>query len=1305
MLLVILASFCLFGMTASAEDVRLEFVLADSKYRPSPYDDDGNLVEGYKAGTYFNDMGLDYDYLNSEGALLDGVAFELKYWVAGGGTGYWDAEYMTCIAGVSDSLGNPVDHGKLVFYLPNDVVRWQLRVDRDTEGFDISHFCWFDDNGFMEMTDSGGWFPDGLTPDDYSGHVNSSLSWSVDEYGTWANRSWDDSLDASFGVVPVWKPYSGIQTYGGASDSVVKSYSGSVLFLGRTDSNDDDTVELKFIKADSKGKPEGSFADGSRIEDAVTEGDMFEELGTEGPSYDWLDEHGFLIDGCLFSLTYNYKDDDGKSVTGFQACWSGGVQPDEWLDVWQNYKHWDYETKTYVYWKDSIVSYNGINPGEVIFRLPPSTTSWTLSELWCPEKYADGSFGYYNDEGGLDSHSSYGVPGVLKGSRSDIDEPWDTHMSMFYSDGEVRLVYKDPNPGYGGVRTYASHDEEWVSYTGYILWNDEKVKPLQFIKADSKDKPKGSFADGSYYDDNGAFIDGIAWYQLDTLINGALFEVRYGYRDADNKYHGETQYCWSGGMPPDDWSEHMYGSDYTYYKDRAACREGLSPGELYFEIPYAVSSVSLYEVVTPNGYEKGSFMKYVDAGVIDLWYLEYPCGFTCTWDDENRSWTKMWSYEYGWWNSPDDVHLVETNPWYMGVSTYDNSDPDGSVVYPYTGDILWNDAIDSDMKLEFIKADSRYRPSPYDSDGNVVSGYKVGTFNDCDVVLDYEYLKALDDKYGDVLINGVCFTLSYRTDSGYLGSVSCWAGGVDNRGHAIWDGVDVKGNALEKGRVAFYVPQNTVWWSLSESSEPIDYVSMDNRSYHCIGTYDDTGYWTAFDRYRNYLYGQLQDDGSWSVTMNGSESGSKQHVLYGDDPVDDKKWNSVSATYTGNIIWNDKNPIFSKTPVSVMNDKSPMNLKSEVPGWVYYSKYNDVNEYSIVMHDVMDEGMSMSGEPTARVDVYDSSSKSFESRGVLLGDAGSDCLVFVEDPDDGCSFHIVSGNMFEPYANGIVPDSGLSLRNDTDDGYVSFQSGSVIDVAYDVTLDEGVSYAENTAWMTLNYDGVEYNSVPVKSRMRSNSVAGLTIRKTDDGGNDLSGAEFIIERLMGDGGFEEHDKWTRYGMLDSEDGISFSIEGLETGMYRIVESKAPDGFTVMDPVCFYLTVDNGTIDIQYESVGWCQSDGGFVFWPDELAESFDGYYLTDTNEKVYMNQLSASDSSAVPYGGGCVCIIACFKDTESHSNVTSTSIDDGNINLAVANHKTAMVMMPETGGTGIVPVTAFGFVLVALGIYLVRKKK
>lgn len=43
-------------------------------------------------------------------------------------------------------------------------------------------------------------------------------------------------------------------------------------------------------------------------------------------------------------------------------------------------------------------------------------------------------------------------------------------------------------------------------------------------------------------------------------------------------------------------------------------------------------------------------------------------------------------------------------------------------------------------RLEFIKANSKYRASLYDAECNVVKDYKVATFNDGDIEADYQYL-------------------------------------------------------------------------------------------------------------------------------------------------------------------------------------------------------------------------------------------------------------------------------------------------------------------------------------------------------------------------------------------------------------------------------------------------------------------------------------------------------------------------------------------------------------------------------------
>ena len=577
------------GTSASAEgnETRLEFILADSSVRPSPYDADGNVVEGYKAGTYFDDIDRDYAYLkdlddaSETNVLLDGAEFRLDYCLASETFGWDTCKSLTCISGGLDAKGLALGKGRIRFYLPDDAGEWRLYLVDGGEGYVDDRFCWYDDLGELVLTGN---------PDDVAWHYNkvdSCLSGNMSSDGQIARHEWDGSLDASFGVWPVWNAYSGISTYGGWFASEEHAYSGRVLYNDAVAVSgvEDDTLELKFIKADSRGKPPKSFADGSMY----TEGGEY----VPGPSYEELEDQGYLLNGSLFELTYWYYDSNGKFKSGCQACWSGGVASDNWTE--------DHEAYDSV--NSYIVEHDDLLDGEIAFELPASTIEWELHEIIATGGYDCYSLCQYADIGimhiqGLD----YWWHMSIRGSDYDRDsDSWTTFVRYLWN-GTAWPGWSMPlieeNPWYAGVSTYGGVDSNYdYAYTGNVLWNDLCVK-LEFIKANADYRPDpfdeaGNFIEGYAAgtfnnDDVGldyAYLSDLDNEYGDVLVDGCMFRLSYS---AVYGYPYGSSVCYSGGRD-------AYGALVDDGLDAAG--NEIEKGKVLYYVPLWFDSWSLYEVM------------------------------------------------------------------------------------------------------------------------------------------------------------------------------------------------------------------------------------------------------------------------------------------------------------------------------------------------------------------------------------------------------------------------------------------------------------------------------------------------------------------------------------------------------------------------------------------------------------------------------------------------------------------------------------------------------------------------------------
>lgn len=820
---------------------------------------------------------------------------------------------------------------------------------------------------------------------------------------------------------------------------------------------------------------------------------------------------------------------------------------------------------------------------------------------------------------------------------------------------------------------------------------------LEFIKADARGKPAESFADGSTYTDDGDYVPGPTYDELKEqgyLLDGVLMGLDYTYLDSDGTRKSGRQACWSGGVVFDD-NPGIWSSSWS---DLAVMYDDLREGEVRFVLPATTYSWTLYEPGSLPGYDEYSYMFYADAGIIGGAGDEMLAGYSvfgCDYDSDFDTWDMYFGYNIDPWGSPG-VWFNEMNPYYPGIETYGGADDYSSDsmflrTISSSGSVLWN-AFNCDdfVKLEFIKANADYRPSPYDDDGNFMWDYHAGTFSDGDLSADYEYLKDLDDVHGDVFLDGCGFRLDYETRWGREESVFCWSGGKDASGALVDGGRDFAHDIIDRGKVVFYVPYDVVSWNLVEFSAPMDYLDLD-RERPFFAKYDDVGYWEQMSPDYCGLRGRLidgewvvetyfkqwLDDGVYPIFGRVNYSGVSP-FSYGIDIVD------VYNPYTGNILWNERNDIFRKMPDYIMGGSGSMTLSFMVP-FLLEAAY----EPWFIIHDKMGDGMFFDGGLTASVDKFVSGWWTNER--LYVGDDVDWGLELVENPDDGCSFHIVSQDLYGPYNDGLYThNKHLALKNYWS-GYIAFDTGSDISVSYDVSLSNDADVVDNIAWVEVVADGERYFTTPVKSQMENIT---LSVHKTDESGNDLDGAGFMLQKLYYGSPSRDDPRWYDVRPLAFHDESHFYVGGLSEGVYRIVEDTVPDGYMVMDPVCFYLDVsESGELSVSYELVE--------IAW-GQYAVPFecDGFYSTDGTKRYY-----DSPSGGISlFGGERETMFTYFKSC-AYDNVAGTVISDNGVELDVVNYETTYPKMPETGGHGVVPVVVFGSVCMLFGICIVMSRK
>ena len=208
----------------------------------------------------------------------------------------------------------------------------------------------------------------------------------------------------------------------------------------------------------------------------------------------------------------------------------------------------------------------------------------------------------------------------------------------------------------------------------------------------------------------------------------------------------------------------------------------------------------------------------------------------------------------------------------------------------------------------------------------------------------------------------------------------------------------------------------------------------------------------------------------------------------------------------------------------------------------------------------------------------------------------------------------------------IVADEGILFYEDSIDFVIpvkvtdslSEESYGILDRKEAADRDTGTAvYLEATnsfGYSTKAFPGANVESNYVRAQI---SLAGFVVRKTDDNGKLLPGAEFKLEKL------EEQEQTaggadTESGTAQNEDGNTHtpgnanqdqewkviatvtsggegkvSFKNLTEGTYRLTETKAPDGYKLLkDPVTVTITLNETTMEYTVTAMGLAGSGTG-----------------------------------------------------------------------------------------------------------------
>lgn len=198
-------------------------------------------------------------------------------------------------------------------------------------------------------------------------------------------------------------------------------------------------------------------------------------------------------------------------------------------------------------------------------------------------------------------------------------------------------------------------------------------------------------------------------------------------------------------------------------------------------------------------------------------------------------------------------------------------------------------------------------------------------------------------------------------------------------------------------------------------------------------------------------------------------------------------------------------------------------------------------------------------------------------------------FVFHDQQSDGLEFQADTVHVF---VDGEEIKQGFSVKESTEDGdafEVIFENmktipevkaDSVVTVEYESRLnDQAALGAEgNPNKMYLEYSnnpndgqGGETGKTPEDTVIVFTYK--VVVKKQDETGKALEGAEFVLEKQLSDTD-EGEEKWQSFVPEKNTTGTVFTFRGLDDGAYRLTESVTPAGYNTVPALYFTITAEH-----------------------------------------------------------------------------------------------------------------------------------
>ena len=303
-------------------------------------------------------------------------------------------------------------------------------------------------------------------------------------------------------------------------------------------------------------------------------------------------------------------------------------------------------------------------------------------------------------------------------------------------------------------------------------------------------------------------------------------------------------------------------------------------------------------------------------------------------------------------------------------------------------------------------------------------------------------------------------------------------------------------------------------------------------------------------------------------------------------------------------------------------------VKSEVP--TSQKKVKDTNDTT---------GATTDWQDSADYDIGDQ--VPFQLTGTVAKDfsdyKGAYKLVFHDKESPGLTFN--QGSV-EVYVDGTKIETGYTVKTTGLEDGCSFEvvfddlknidlvhNDSVITVEYTSKLNDKaeIGSAGNPNEMRMEFSNnpnVEQNGTTTHTPWDKVIVFTYktVINKVDPDRNALKGAEFTLEKKVGDG-----DHWVEKAVVKNDAGTIFTFTGLDDGVYRLTETKTPEGYNTMNPNPLKFTI-SATHDVTGDNPQLLTLSG--------IAETGDVTFVHNLVDGSLTTDIVNKSGSELPETGG-----------------------------------------------------------------------